>query len=109
MNVTLILATIVLLSGAGFLTWLQVSNKVPLPLIFEAGLLALVLGLVAVWDSMIDDRAINPNGLLGIGLGLLLVVGSYFRQSRRHNQAQRRGPPRVIEGHHLGKINGGKQ
>lgn len=109
MNVTLTIATLVLLSGAGFLTWLQVSNKVPLPLIFEAGLLLLVLGLVAVWDSMVDDRTINPNGLLSIAAGLLLLLGSYFRQARKHHQEQRRGPPRVIEGHHLGKINGGKR
>jgi len=90
------------------LVWLVVTPRVKLPLLFDAGLVAVTFGTIALADGAMQDT-ISRGGSLMIGAGIMLLVASYVRQVRKYNRKHRCGNPREIDGRELRNIPGGKQ
>lgn len=95
-------------SVALVLLWLVATRSINFPLLFDAGLSCMVLGLIALADSVVLREAISGVGAGLLGLGAVMLLLSYARQVRKYNREHRYGNPREIDGSNMHRITGGK-
>ena len=99
----------VLASGAALaLLWLVSTRRITFPLLFDAGLSLMVLGLIALADSVLMREAISAAGSGLVGGGVVMLLLSYARQTRKYNREHRYGTPREIDGREMHRVTGGK-
>ncbi len=94
--------------GALALAYLVITPKVKFPLLFDSGLCLISLSML-VWADKVEGQGTLPTGAtvcICIGFGLLLA--SAYRQKKQRQRTLRKGPPVVLEGALLSKIQGGK-
>lgn len=80
----------ILLAAALFLTWLIVTRRWQFPLLFDAGLTLLVLGISANGIHLLSDSEPNLRAWLVAGAGAVVMLTSYARQAMRWNRESRR-------------------
>ena len=90
------------------LLWLVATRSVTLPLLFDAGLSCMVLGLIVLADSVLMREAISGFGASMIGVGVVALLSSYTRRIRKYNRERRYNNPRNISEREMHRVTGGK-
>lgn len=91
-----------------FLAWLVTTRKVVLPLLFDVGLAAIALGVIVLADGAVRDT-LSRGGAYMLGAGILLMLLSYVKQSRKYERQHPRFPLRKLQEHEMRHTPGGKQ
>lgn len=95
--------------GALALAWIVATPKVQFPLLFDSGLCVIALSML-VWADKVDEQGALPTGAtISICIGFGLLLASAYRQKKKRQETLRKGPPVVLEGKLLSKIQGGKR
>ena len=90
------------------IAWLVWTKKWNFPLLSDAGLSLIALGMLALGVSL-HDNYLNKNAVTLIGIGIGFMVLSNLIQAKKRRKAQRHGEPRVIDGRHLHHPSGGRK
>lgn len=103
----------VLISGAAtvvvaFLVWLVTTRKVVFPLLFDVGLSVITFGVIVLADGALHDK-LSVGGSIMCGAGLLILLLSYMRQTRKYERQHPRNPLRKLNKHEMRHTPGGKQ
>lgn len=104
-----ILFAVLASSAAVALIWLVTTRRITFPLLFDTGLSLMVLGLIVIADSVALRESITAAGTGLFTAGLVMLLASYARQTRKYNREHRYSNPRKIDERDLGNIPGGKQ
>lgn len=91
------------------LVWLVATRSVTFPVLFDAGMSLIVLGLIPMIDSVLMREAISGFGAAMIGVGVVALLSSYARQTRKYNREHRYSNPRKLSEGDLRNIPGGKK
>lgn len=94
--------------AAVVLLWLVTTRSITFPLLFDAGLSCMVLGLIALADSVLMREAISGFGASMVGIGAVALLSSYARQTRKYNREHRYSNPRKLDGREMHRVTGGK-
>jgi len=88
------------------LVWLVATRRVTFPLLFDFGLCLLTLGIIALADGIMHD-SLSTGGSWLFGCGIITLLFSYVKQTRKYEKSKRRSDPRVIDGRDLHRPYGG--
>ena len=91
-----------------FLAWLVTTRKVVFPLLFDLGLSTIALGVIVLADGALHDT-LSVGGASMFWAGLLLLLLSYVKQSRKYERQHPRYPLRKLNEHEMRHTPGGKQ
>jgi uncharacterized membrane protein HdeD (DUF308 family) len=107
MTLTLLISSAAAVIVAG-LVWLIATQKVTFPLLFDCGLALIALGVVALADGASREE-LSAGGSIMFGSGVLLLLFSYVKQTRKYDRERPARPLRKLREREMHHTPGGKQ
>lgn len=104
---TLLISSAAAVIVAG-LVWLIATQRVTFPLLFDCGLALIALGTIVLADGATRDT-LSAGGAIMFGSGVLLLLFSYVKQTRKYGREHPRFPLRKLRDHEMRHTPGGKQ